>query len=287
MVEIILVCLGKFQTYIIDNIYNLLDFDNNNITVIINKNLENHFNQIKSKIKLIYAEDLNNYNYDKNCKLNKTSESGLWFQSSNRFFYLYDYIKTYNIETCFHIENDVMIYAKLDNYIPNEKKIYLTMDCNMRCIPGIVFISSHYELEPLIKNYSNTTNDMNNLGMFYNKNKDICETFPIIKKNNNFDSHNFLFKNFTLFNAIFDAAAIGQYLGGCHNGIITPGFINKRCLVKYNKYNFYWINKNNKYIPHIKIGEELIPIINLHIHRKNLNNFMGNKPTENTLINFP
>ena len=96
MVEIILVCLGNFQSYIIDNIYNLLDFSNNNITVIINKNLENSFSQVKSKIKIIYAEDLNNYNYDNNCKLNKTSQSGLWFQSSNRFFYLYDYIKTYN-----------------------------------------------------------------------------------------------------------------------------------------------------------------------------------------------
>mgnify|MGYP006059161509 CR=1 FL=1 len=49
---------------IIKLLYNLLDFSNNNITVIINKNLENSFSQVKSKIKIIYAEDLNNYNYD-------------------------------------------------------------------------------------------------------------------------------------------------------------------------------------------------------------------------------
>lgn len=286
MVEIILVCLGNFQSYIIDNIYNLLDFSNNNITVIINKNLENSFNKVKSKIKIVYAEDLNNYNYDNNCKLNKTSQSGLWFQSSNRFFYLYDYIKTYTIEKCFHIENDVMVYTNLDNYIPNEKKIYLAMDSNGRCIPGIVFISSHNELQPLIKNYSNTTNDMNNLGMFYNKNKDICETFPIIKKNNNFDSHDFLFKNFDKFNAVFDTAAIGQYLGGCHYGRIIPGFINETCFVKYDKYKFYWIKKNNLFIPHIEIEKELIPIINLHVHRKELYKFMARKPIEDRLINF-
>ena len=286
MVEIILVCLGNFQSYIIDNIYNLLDFSNNNITVIINKNLENSFSQVKFKIKIIYAEDLNNYNYDNNCKLNKTSQSGLWFQSSNRFFYLYDYIKTYNIKNCFHIENDVMVYTNLDNYLPNEKKIYLAMDSNGRCIPGIVFISSHNELQPLIKNYSNTTNDMNNLGKFYNKNKDICETFPIIKKNMNFDSHDFLFKNFDKFNAVFDTAAIGQYLGGCHYGRIIPGFINETCFVKYNKYNFYWIKKDNLFIPHIEIEKELIPIINLHVHRKELYKFMGRKPIEDRLINF-
>jgi len=286
MVEIILVCLGTFQNYITENINNLLDFNNSNITVITNKNLENSFKQVKSKIKIIYAEDLNNYNYDNNCKLNKKSNNGLWFQSSNRFFYLYDYIKKYNIEGCFHIENDVMIYANLNNYIPNEKKIYLTMDSHNRCIPSLLFIPSHRELERLIKNYNNTTNDMNNLGIFFNKNKDISDTLPIVKQNNNYNKRDLLNKNYEKFNAIFDAAAIGQYLGGCHYNYTRPGFINETCLVKYNNYNFYWKKKENNFIPHLEINNELIPIVNLHIHRKNLNNFRGKQPIEDRLIKF-
>ena len=286
MSEIILVCLQNFQSYIIYNIKNLLDFSNDNITIITDKHLVDNFDEFKKCVKIITTEQLDNSNFDNNCKLNKESQDGLWFQASNRFFYLYDYIKKYNIEKCFHIENDVMVYADLNKYIPSDKKVYLTMDSNSRCIPGLVFISSHVELEPLITNYKHTTNDMQNLGLYYNNNKNVCDTFPIIKKNSQFDTSEFLFKNFENFKVIFDSAAIGQYLGGCHFGMKIPGFINETCFVKYDKYKFFWVKKDENYVPHIEIDKELIPVINLHIHRKELNKFMGKNPLETRLIQF-
>jgi len=287
MTEIILICLQNFQKYIIENIQNLKDFGNKNITVITDQHLIKNFKNITG-VKFVLTNSLDNYNYDNNCKLNKTSQDGLWFQSSNRFFYLYDYIKKNNLKKCFHLENDVMVYTDLSKIIPTENKVYVAMDSFHRCIPGIVFISSYKELEPLIKNYNNTKNDMQNLGIFYNNHKDICDTFPIIKKNRKFndDKNNFLFKNYNKFNYIFDTAAIGQYIGGCHYGMKIPGFINETCLVKYNEYIFFWIKKNNLFIPHIEIEKELIPIINLHVHRKELYKFMGKKPIEDRLIKF-
>lgn len=282
--EIILICLQNFQKYIIDNINNLLDFSNYNITVITDEHLIDNFGIVKDKIKIVLTSNLTNFDFDNKSKLNKESNDGLWFQSSNRFFYLYDYIKKNNIKNCFHIENDVMIYTDLKNYMPNDNKVYVAMDSKNRCIPGIVFISSYKELEPLIKNYNNSRNDMHNLALFYNGNKDICDTFPIIKKNKNFNESEFLFKNYEKFNAVFDTAAIGQYIGGCHYGTIIPGFINETCLVKYNNYKFYWIMINNNYVPHIEIENEMIPVVNLHIHRKTLNKFMGKGPTENEII---
>lgn len=282
--EIILICLQNFQKYIIDNINNLLDFSNDNITVITDEHLIDNFDIVKDKIKIVLTSNLTNYDFDNKSKLNKESNDGLWHQSSNRFFYLYDYVKKNNIKNCFHLENDVMIYTDLKNYMPNDNKVYVAMDSHNRCIPGIVFISSYKELEPLIKNYNNSRNDMQNLAIFYNANKDICDTFPIIKKNNNFNKNDFLFKNYEKFNAIFDTAAIGQYIGGCHYGMMIPGFINETCLVKYNNYKFFWIMINNKYVPHIEIENEIIPVVNLHIHRKTLNKFMGKRPTENEII---
>ena len=70
--------------------------------------LVDNFDEFKECVKIITTEHLDNSNFDNNCKLNKESQNGLWFQASNRFFYLYDYIKKYNIESCFHIENDVL-----------------------------------------------------------------------------------------------------------------------------------------------------------------------------------
>jgi len=286
MVEIILVCLQNFQKYIIDNIYNLIDFSNNNITVITDKHLISNFDIVKDIIKIISTENLDNYNFDNNCKLNKLSQDGLWFQSSNRFFYVYNYIQKNNIENCFHIENDVMIYDNLSKYIPNDKKLYLPMCSNTLCIPSIIFIPSHNELYILIKNYNFTTNDMNNLATFYNNNKKICDSFPIIKYNTSYNKFDLLNYNFDKFNSIFDAASIGQYLGGQHYGVKIPGFVYEKCMVKYNKYKFFWIKINSLYIPHIKIDDEIIRIINLHIHRKNLNKFTGKNPLETTLIKF-
>ena len=269
----------------------MISFGNKDIDIIITKNLTTNFEILKSKINIIFAEDLENHGYDQNCKLNKTSNSGLWFQASNRFFYLYDYLKKTGIQNCFHIENDVMVYKNLDSIKPTQKKVYLTMDSNNRCIPGIVYISSYLEMEPLIRNYMFNFNDMVNLGKFYKNNKNVCTTFPIIKRNPLFnDSDNkksFLYDSFDRFNVIFDAAAIGQYLGGCHFGVKVPGFINETCVVDYSKYKYEWVKIGANYVPHLVLGDNSkIPIVNLHIHRKELQQFMGNKPLETRLIKF-
>ena len=125
--EIIFVCIGNFQQYIVHNIQNLKDCGNTNITVIVNKEIKHNLDAVKG-IKIVLTEDLDNANFDKVSRMNRTMVNGLFFQASNRFFYLYDYIRKHNITNCFHIENDVMVYCNLCNCIPTAKKIYLTME---------------------------------------------------------------------------------------------------------------------------------------------------------------
>ena len=58
-------------------------------------------------------------------------------------------------------------------------------------------------------------------------------------------------ENFQEFNSIFDAAAIGQYLGGVdprNSPGDTRGFVNETCVVNYDKYEFTWIKKENFYL---------------------------------------
>jgi hypothetical protein len=84
-------------------------------------------------------------------------------------------------------------------------------------------------------------------------------------------------KNFKYYNCIFDAAAIGQYLGGVDPRNMsgdTKGFVNETCVINYSKYNFIWKNKNNKKIPYIIINNIEYPIVNLHIHCKDLKSFI-------------
>ncbi len=196
-------------------------------------------------------------------------------------------MKKYDRTNCIHLENDVLIYDNL--CIPDTSKVWITMDCIERCIPGIMFIPSFNTIQKLIEYYMFDKNDMENLAYFYHHNKNICDTFPIININSKYNNQTILNQNFNKFNKIFDGAAIGQYLGGVDPRNIngdTRGFINETCSINYANFSFSWIyNTELKlYQPNIIIDNKNIIISNLHIHSKALANFMANNPVETKLI---
>jgi hypothetical protein len=277
--KIILVSVGNFQEYILDNIKNLKLFNNNDITVITEKKFFYYLEYLD--VELVDAKDLEDFSFNHNSQLDKTFRNGFWHLCSLRFFYLYSYIKNNNLTNCIHLENDVLTYIDFTNFITHDK-VYATFDCDSRVIPGILYIPNAESFKPIIDNYNFQLNDMQNLAKF---NEDIIEPFPIFPIIN--DEINKLTKNYLQFNSIFDAAAIGQYLGGVdkrNQDGDTRGFINETCLIKYDKYIFFWIKKDNLFIPHIVVNNTLFRINNLHIHSKELNKFMADNPIEDKYI---
>jgi len=280
--KIILVSVGNFQEYILDNIKNLLLFNNNNITVITNKEFFNNFNNYP--VTLINCNELSDNNFNINSQLDKGFRNGFWHYCSLRLFYIYSYIKQNNLEHCIHIENDVLTYINFDEIKENfrDNKVYATFDCNTRVIPGIIYIPNYKSFEPILNTYNFNINDMENLAKCNESIILPLPIFPII--NSNTVKFNKLYSDF---NMIFDAAAIGQYLGGVDPRNMsgdTKGFVNETCVIKYNKYKFEWIKINDLYVPHLVIGINKYKICNLHIHSKNLINFMANNPVQNYLI---
>ncbi len=297
-----MVSTGNFQDYIIHNIENLKLFGNNDISVITEKQffplLSNYDN-----ISLIDTKDLDDFGYKDNCKLDVNFREGFWMNSSLRLFYVYSYMKKYNLTNCIHIENDVMVYTNVDILLPMfkhlhpESKIYATYDCDYSVIPGIMFISNADALKPVIDNYNFDKSDMQNLAKY---DESVIIPFPIFPITNikigNDNNSNSIFlnkinKNYPDFECIFDAAAMGQYLGGVDKRNIPPGydsrgFVNETCIIKYNNYSFYWIKNNNLYVPYLIVDKKLIKIVNLHIHSKDLYKFMANQPLENKYIHF-
>jgi hypothetical protein len=53
----------------------------------------------------------------------------------------------------------------------------------------------------------------------------------------------------------------------------TRGFVNETCIIKFDKYSFFWKTDGIKR-PFIMIDGNEYPIFNLHIHSKNLKDFM-------------
>jgi len=279
--NLILVSIGNFQEYILDNIAQLLRLNISNIFVITNRQFFTKFEKFENKIKLIDANELNDsYNYLNKTHLDKKFRQGFWTLTSLRFFYIYAFIQKYNLTDCIHIENDVLLYYNInllhDKF--NRNYVYIPFDTFKRNIVSIMYIPNSQIFKKILDKYDNTKNDMENF-INIKFNTGLIHNFPIYP--NIFatsDEEKFVSENFETFGFIFDAAAIGQFLGGVDPRNIpgdTTGFVNETCVIKYNKYKFIWQdNDNHIKKPFLIINDITYPIFNLHIHSKNLIKFI-------------
>jgi len=274
---------NEFPKYINDCIIQLLKY-NLNIDLIISKNIKKYIRKEKN-IKIIDAEEYENDLY-RSFKINHPDASyrdGFWQRTSSRFFLISNYVEKNNISNFFHIENDVLIYSNFikenEILLKSKKEASIVIDSNERCVPSIMWFKDYKSCQILsdfiYKNPSN--NDMRNIFLFYLKNNNIVANFPILPDGSEdalrqssiikFDN---LFKEY---NSIFDAAAIGQYLGGIDTrprDEDTRGYVSPDCIFDVKRFNFEWTN-NEPYMLH---NQNKIKINNLHIHSKNLYKFI-------------
>jgi hypothetical protein len=278
--NIVLVSITNFQDYILSNIDQLIRLNHKNIYVLTNKNLFINFSKYDNLIRLIDIDELTDtYNFYLNTHLDKSFRNGFWTLTSLRFFYIYEFMKKYNINDVIHLENDVLIYYNCDILINKLDKdnIYIPFDTFNRNIASIMYIPSANIFKLVLDNYDMTKNDMENFSIIKQK-IGLINIFPIF--NDYLSSNNeisFVSTNYNNFNFIFDAAAIGQYLGGVdprNDKSDTVGFINETCIIKYNIYDIHWIIIDNINKPFITINNNIIPIFNLHIHSKKLYKFI-------------
>jgi len=277
--NIILVSLRNFQEYILDNIRQLDRLGHKNIYVITDH--PDKFDEVSDKIHVLCISDGldDEYGYMLKTQMNVEFRNGFWALASLRLFYIYAAMKKYNIQNVIHLENDVLIYYNLDILSPSldATKIYIPFDSYDRNVMSVVYIPNHTIWKQILDNYNYELNDMLNFSKIQRK-LDIIRKFPI------FDpaypgltnEQKWVCQNFYDFHMIFDAAAIGQYLGGVDPRNIwgdTTGFVNETCVIKYDNFNILWKVSDIRR-PFIQIGEKEVPIFNLHIHSKNLKKFV-------------
>jgi hypothetical protein len=236
-------------------------------------------------------------------KLNKKAFQGFWIYTSERFFYLEELIREFRLTEVFHLENDVMLYADLESMLPIFREKYrgmigATFDSDSRCIAGLMYVSGINPISQLTKLMAKKAklglNDMEMLNSFKNQyDKIYIDHLPIIfpeytreigLKNalNETSSHPERYSQyFDSFQAIFDAAAIGQYLGGTspRNGVGIAGFINENCLFDPSRLGIEWkLDDQERWVPSVSFGNSECPVINLHIHSKELSRFFSKRP---------
>ena len=234
--------------------------------------------------------------------LDRKFRDGFWLYTTERFYLLESLMKKYDLENVIHLESDNLVYADLQCLLPvfynNYQGIAATFDDDNRCVPGFLYVRNYKSIEKLTElindTFSNTDiqcNDMQLLAIFKKKyGRRYVDTLPIVTRDypqpfkslihRMPDNPNDYFNYIDEFNSVFDAAAIGQYLGGIDpensRGKSTVGFINETCIFNPSYYRFQWImDSASRRVPHMISDGGSMPINNLHIHSKDLAKFLS------------
>ena len=268
--NIVLICLGNFQEYIVTNLIQLIKTEHYNIHIVASKCILDHFEPFKDTMTIACADDLDDpFDFANKSQLDKEFRSGFWHYTSARMFVLHAYMKKKNLTWVVHLENDVLVYhncTKILNYA-NKRAIYMPFDTYQRNIASIMLVPDADILGKVLELYDFTKNDMQN---FANK-RGLVENLPICVSQPGMSDEQLWVSTKSHDDFIFDAAAMGQLVGGVdprNIGGDTRGFVNETCVIKYNDYGtIVWIDKKPYYRLH---NGNTVPIFNLHIHSKNL-----------------
>jgi len=280
--NVVLVCLNNFQEYILVNIEQLITLGHENIYIITNASFFSHYSEYRDKIKLINSDELQeSYDFFSKTRLDKHFRNGFWTLTSLRFFYIYEFMRKYGVNDVIHLENDVLIYYHCNSilHLFDKRFVYMPFDTFTRNIASIMYIPSHEVFKSVLDHYDFNKNDMENFSIIQ-RNTKLVQNLPIFPYHNDSDKKvKFVSTNFDVFDFIFDAAALGQFVGGIdprNDPRNTIGFVNETCVIRFDVYKLWFENDPEDGLkkPYLEIDNKKYRIYNLHIHSKRLKNFV-------------
>jgi hypothetical protein len=280
--NVVLVCLNNFQEYILVNIEQLITLGHENIYIITNASLFSHYDEYRDKIKLINSDELHeSYDFFSKTRLDKDFRNGFWTLTSLRFFYIYEFMRKYGVKDVIHLENDVLIYYHCNSilHLFDKRFVYMPFDTFTRNIASIMYIPSHEVFKSVLDHYDFNKNDMQNFSIIQ-RNTKLVQNLPIFTSYNDTNPRvKFVSTNFDVFDFIFDAAALGQFVGGIdprNDPRNTIGFVNETCVIRFDIYKIWFENDPADGLkkPYVEIDDKKYRIYNLHIHSKRLKNFV-------------
>src|SRR5262245_22906677 len=81
--------------------------------------------------------------FQQTSRLDTSFRDGFWTRTTERFFTVEAVMTRLTLESVFHLENDVMLYADLRSAAPLFETLYsgiaATFDNDNRCVPGLVY----------------------------------------------------------------------------------------------------------------------------------------------------
>lgn len=300
---------NTFSPYITDCIEQFFLYNKKSMLYFILDTMSEKVNILKNiypNLRIIYQKELkkslsHRFYLTFNRSAHNNWRGGFWRYVVERFFLIQEFMHQSGEINLLHFEYDNLIYETINDFenrfinISNAEKILLTADGDKRCIAGLMFIPNSKSLAKFCNFYNrhytiHIKNDMFAFSDFLDKCPRFCGTLPVVPKSYTKDkasmySHkgimhtklNRLSDGADIFEAVFDAAAYGQFVGGIDQRNVedstksTIGFINPDSAYNMQDFSIEWHTKNNLTKPFLCFKNEILPIFNLHIHSKNLN----------------
>lgn len=221
-----------------------------------------------------------------------------WRYSMERFFVLEEFLEKYGIEEVLHLEGDNLLYAELEKVLPLLRTKYTDIAVPFlnddECVPGIVYIHNRNALGRLTTFINENMlgdghrSDMTLMALFAHQEKRV-ESLPSVPpeyvatqsmvslNGRRAADPNLYATNAALFHFLFDPAPIGQYLDGesFRQAERRTSLINENAVYNASLLPLMWEkDAQGRTIPCLMYDGEKWPLINLHIHSKNLYKFV-------------
>jgi hypothetical protein len=240
--------------------------------------------------------------------LDRNFRGGFWTHTTERFFVLEALMRHLALPSAVHLENDVMLYCDLGALGEKLATLYgglaVTFDNDQRCVPGFIYVPqvaamaalNDFIVEMLRKLRATYTpvqltglNDMMLLGHFRTRGFALIDHLPIVPPDypgalRSSAGHvaadpACYSRHFAELGTVFDAAALGQFLGGIdfrNAAHPTQGFVNESCVFDPRVVNVRMTTDDaGRRIPVVETPAGIAPVANLHIHSKNLRPFLS------------
>jgi len=295
-INIAYVFIGKLPSYCIDTVHQTRLFHEGPIYFIISDYTSPYVKILESySVTIIPYENVIHTDFNtvvekantKFCLVNNlVGRERIFIYSFERFFVLYNLMKGHNISNVFFMELDNLIYDTPSTWLDSFSKSGLAFmfDNYGRYASGVCYIKNVEYLHTFCDfavDYILTSNDfmaeMQCLSKFYESNKEIVQLLPIHWPTSEYPTESHV--TFTMYNSLFDSAAIGVFLGGADpyhvnfTGLYKQIYGNKSywSLIDYTGYSYKWEEDDKgRKIPYILNGSIWLRLNNLHIHSKEL-----------------
>jgi hypothetical protein len=212
--------------------------------------------------------------------LNRQFRNGFWYHTTQRFFVLADYMRASGARNVIHLENDVVLYADPSAQLQafqSHARFAVPLDRN-RAIASIVWLADSGVADALAQHLLNVPaiNDMEALNGFVHAHPELARPLPTLPRayarSKGLDEQRYC-TGIETFGGIFDAAAIGQYVGGVdrqNNPHDSRFFINESSDLDLRECALSWDVAHGVRQPVLHYDGETTPVLCLHAHCKDV-----------------